>query len=624
MSFLAPWALLLAVAAGVPLLLHLLRRRTGAKIDFPAVRYLLRAEKEHAREVKLRNLLLMVLRVAIVLALAFAAARPVGPLPGVGHAPVAVALVLDNSLSAAAAGAEGPMLGRLTAVARAIVDGASSGDRLWIVTFDGVVSGGSAGALRDALSRVRALDGAGDAAGALRRATTLVKESGIPNGRVVILTDGQESSWRGIAATAAEGVALSVVQPNGAPPANRAIAMVATEPAHWNPRGAVRATVTGTDSTTWRVVLDGRTLARGSAQAGATVLARVQPAARGWVAGAIELAPDELRTDDVRHFAAHIGEPPAIATDAASGLFLRGAVDALVQGGRAVRGTGSAGAAGAGVSVVSAERARKPGLLFAPTDPLKVADANRALERVGIPWRFGARRDGPAPLRGAGLDGAVARSWYPLIAEGDISAADTLARVGGAPWAVAGDGYVLVASAADAAATDLPVRAGFIPWLDELLSQRLAQGTGAATQAAPGASVRVPTGVDALESSDGSTRALTQGAGVAIEAPWTAGVYFWRRGSARAGALVVNGEARESDLRRLDPDSLGLTLGATRVIAEGGSADAAADAAADAVFRAAGRRALARTFLALALLLLVAESIVARRGIFKPAQDALA
>ena len=89
MSFLAPWALLLAAAVGVPLVLHLLRRRTGTRFDFPAVRYLLRAEKDHAREVKLRNMLLMLLRIGIVLALALAAARPIGPLfvPGLGHAP---------------------------------------------------------------------------------------------------------------------------------------------------------------------------------------------------------------------------------------------------------------------------------------------------------------------------------------------------------------------------------------------------------------------------------------------------------------------------------------------------------------------------------------------------------
>lgn len=602
MSFLAPWALLLAAAAGVPLVLHLLRRRTGVRFDFPAVRYLLRAEREHAREVKLRNLLLMLLRVGIVAALALAAARPIGPLPGLGHPPTAVALVLDNSRSASAAGAEGPVLGRLLVAARAVVDASGAGDRLWVVTMDGAVAGGTPDALRDALSRVRALDGAGSAEVALRRAVALVRGSGIPAGRIVVLTDGQATTWQGVAPGLLEGVAVTVHQSAGAPPANRALTAVATEPAHWNPRGAVRATVSGRDSTTWRVLLDGRTVARGSVQPGATILARLQPAGRGWLAGAVELAPDELRADDVRHFAAHVGEPPAVAVDAAAGPFLRGAADALVSSGRAVRG--------AGVHLATAEAARTPALLFAPADPLRIADANRALERAGIPWRFDAPREGPAPLRGDGLDGAVARRWYPLRAAGAATAVDTLVRVGGAPWAVAGPSYVLVASAAEAEATDLPVRAAFVPWLDALLAQRLAQGTGGATEVAPGAPVRAPAGIDALEAPDGTLRPVT--AGARLDAPWTAGVHFWRRGSARAGALVVNGEPAESDLARLAPDSLAARFGAAGVVADPGSVGRAA-------FSAGGRRTLAATFLVLALLLLVAEALVARRGTLQPA-----
>lgn len=608
MSFLAPWALLLAAVAGVPLLLHLLRRRTGVRFDFPAVRYLMRAEREHAREVKLRNLLLMLLRIGIVLALAFAAARPVGPLPGFGHPPTAIAIVLDNSRSSAAAGAEGPVLGLLVREARTVVDAASAGDRLWVVTMDGAVAGGTSASLVDALSRIGTLDGAGDADGALRRAAALVRASGVPNGRVLLLTDGQATSWADVDAGALGGTPLGIHQPAGTPPVNRAVAAVATEPAHWNPRGAVRASISGGDSTTWRVLLDGRTVARGSVQAGATVLARVQPTGRGWLAGAIELAPDEMRGDDIRHFAAHVGEPPAIVADPASGPFLRGAADALVSSGRAV--------SGAGAVLASAEHARRPGLLFAPAEPLKLADANRALERAGIPWRFGARREGPAPLRGAGLDGAVARAWYPLILERGANATataagiDTLARVGGEPWAVAGDGYVLVASAAVAEATDLTVRAAFVPWLDALLSQRLAQGTGAVIDAVPGAAVRVPTGVDALESPDGAITPVT--GSETRDAPWIAGTYFWRRGAERAGALVVNGEAAESDLARLGPAALAERLGVPAVAPDAG-------AIAREAFAAGGRRALDRTFLLLALLLLVAEAFVARRGILRPA-----
>lgn len=142
MTFLTPWGWGLAAAVAVPLVLHLWRRRAQARVEFPAVRYLLRMEREHAREVRVQNLLLMLLRCAIILVLAAAIARPVGRAPGVGHAPTAVAIVLDNSLSSQAAGPEGPVLTRLAAAARGIVGAATAADRLWVVTMDGLVAGG--------------------------------------------------------------------------------------------------------------------------------------------------------------------------------------------------------------------------------------------------------------------------------------------------------------------------------------------------------------------------------------------------------------------------------------------------------------------------------------------------
>jgi len=73
-SFLAPLYLLLGAGVAVPLLIHLLRRRIGARIEFPAARYLARAEREHSRTLRIRNLLLMLLRVLALLAVALAAA----------------------------------------------------------------------------------------------------------------------------------------------------------------------------------------------------------------------------------------------------------------------------------------------------------------------------------------------------------------------------------------------------------------------------------------------------------------------------------------------------------------------------------------------------------------------
>lgn len=610
MSLLAPWGLLLAVAAVVPLLLHLLRRRTGARVEFPALRYLLRAEKEHAREVRMRNLLLMLIRIGIVLALALAIARPLGPLPFAGHAPTALVLLLDNSLSSSAAGRDGPVLARLVAAAGAVLAAARAGDRVWLVTMDGEVVSGAPAAIDGALAGVRALDGAGDVVRAWERADALLAASGFPERRLVLLTDGQATTWRD--ANVVASAPLTLFTPPSATTANRSVSSLVVEPRAWGPRGAIRATVDASDSVSWRLTLGARSIARGTLAPGAPLVVRAQPTERGWRAGSVELAPDELRGDDTRHFAVHIGAAPAVTVAPDAGSFVRDAIAALEQGGRLRRG--------ADVFVGGATRARSQALLFAPSDPLQVADANRALERAGIPWAFGARRTGAAPLRGADVDGAVATVWFTLESRpnaprgGSLTArparVDTLVRVGVQPWAVAGEGYVLVASAPDPAATDLPLRASFLPWLDHVIAEQLTTAGGLVTEAAPGADraagtfLRVPAGVHALEAPDGTLREVR--ALAPLRAPWHAGVYFWRRGPERAGALVVNPEIRESVLTALAGDSLADFLGAPRSYTRSGALPRA-------VFAGGGRRALDTSFLVLAAVLLVLELLVARQ-----------
>src|SRR5256885_2130404 len=61
-TFIHPLALLGLAAAAIPALLHLLQRRVPPELDFPAVRYLSAAERESARRLKLRHLLLLILR----------------------------------------------------------------------------------------------------------------------------------------------------------------------------------------------------------------------------------------------------------------------------------------------------------------------------------------------------------------------------------------------------------------------------------------------------------------------------------------------------------------------------------------------------------------------------------
>jgi len=68
-GFLSPWFLLGALAVSVPLVLHLLRRRTDPVLPFSAVRLLRGVPVERTRRRRLRDVLLFALRVAAVLLL---------------------------------------------------------------------------------------------------------------------------------------------------------------------------------------------------------------------------------------------------------------------------------------------------------------------------------------------------------------------------------------------------------------------------------------------------------------------------------------------------------------------------------------------------------------------------
>jgi len=116
--------------------------------------------------------------------------------------------------------------------------------------------------------------------------------------------------------------------------------------------------------------------------------------------------------------------------------------------------------------------------------------------------------------------------------------------------------------------------------------------------------VRLPAGVDAIEASDGQL----QRADAIATAPGRPGVYFLRRGSERVGALVVNPEAAESDLRRLEVSAL-------RDRIKGRNAVVTSDAAEwkRSLFAAGSRRPLQTPLIILALALLAAETLVVRR-----------
>ena len=63
MTFLYPLALAVGALVAIPITIHLLRRHTDRRVPFPALRYLQRAERKHARSLRVRDLLLLLVRV---------------------------------------------------------------------------------------------------------------------------------------------------------------------------------------------------------------------------------------------------------------------------------------------------------------------------------------------------------------------------------------------------------------------------------------------------------------------------------------------------------------------------------------------------------------------------------
>src|SRR5918996_2627020 len=104
LSFLSPLFLVGAAAAAIPIALHLFFRRTEPVIEFAAMRYLRQAPVEHSRRRRLRELLLLALRVAALCLLAMAFARPfVAQSAAALSGPVTMVLV-DTSASMTAPG----------------------------------------------------------------------------------------------------------------------------------------------------------------------------------------------------------------------------------------------------------------------------------------------------------------------------------------------------------------------------------------------------------------------------------------------------------------------------------------------------------------------------------------
>jgi hypothetical protein len=528
-GFLHPWVLAGLAAAAIPVLLHLLARREPPTVIFPAVRYLITTTREHQRRLKLHNLLLLLARTLLVIALVLAAAAPTMPLRGVpGHAPSALVLIVDNSPSSSVVVAGSARLAQLKTTAREVLRRATPDDALWLLTADGVPHRGDRGALGEQVDALVASSRRLDLGAAIRLAGDVLASESRP-GEIVLLTDLQASA----VSPAAPAAPLVVGRPEEAPPPNVGIVALGTGAQPWSSDGG-RITVTlGGDSGSAVPVsarLGDRPARQALAHVGGAATLALPPVPSGWWPVSVELDPDELRTDDRRVGVVRVAPVARVSWDSAS-RYIAAACEVLLSNRRIGRGE----------EVTVGRLGRAGSIVQPPEDPAEVGALNRALAARGVGWSYASLTVEPAVTDSGPVVGRerILRR-YRLQSSGS-GRTGVLATVAGTPWLVRSGDVLLLGSRLDPEWTELPVSAGFMPFMDALLN-RLARGEVTLAEGSPGDEVIVPDLVTAVR--QGEREWPVEGGG-RFRPPDT-GVYFLVVDGDTVGALSANLDPRES------------------------------------------------------------------------------
>lgn len=538
-GFLHPWALLGLSAAAIPILLHLLARREPPTVVFPAVRYLITTTQEHRRRLKLQNLLLLAVRTLLVVALVLAAAGPVVPLRGVpGHAPTALVLVVDNSPSSGTVDGGSARLGQLIAAARRVVDRATPDDALWLLTAEGVPLRGDPRQLDEQLRGLEVSPRRLDLGAALGLAGEVLGADPKP-GEIVLLTDLQAS-----AVSAADvGVPLVVGRPSAPPPPNAGIARIETGAQPWSADGGRIVVALAGDSGAMVSVtarIGDRPARQALAHVGGAASIALPPTPAGWWTILVELDADELRLDDRRLAAVRVAPLARVGWDSAS-RYVATAAGVLEANRRIVRGDEvTVGALARGTSIVTP-----------PADPAELGALNRALAARGVAWTYGTPSVEPATADSGPVVGRVRVTRRYRLQSAGSGRTGVLATVAGEPWLVRSGNVLLLGSRLDPEWTELPVSAGFMPFMDLLLN-RLARGEVTLADGAPGDPVPVPDRVTTVR--QGEREWPVEGGG--FFRPPDVGAYYLVASSDTVGAVLANIDPRESLLTPAPDDQV--------------------------------------------------------------------
>jgi len=200
MSLLNPFFLIGSLALAIPVLIHLVRKEKTEIIPFSTLMFLLRVPKRAIRQQKIKNLLLMALRLLLLALLVGSFARPymtqsASAVVSSGSSR-AVVLMLDNSYSMR----YGDNFNRMKSEAAKRIDSLGASDRMALVSFNDKATlltppTSDKGTLKAALSSLQPSYSGTKYYEAFSLADRAFNQMGVPKKELILISDFQRIGW---------------------------------------------------------------------------------------------------------------------------------------------------------------------------------------------------------------------------------------------------------------------------------------------------------------------------------------------------------------------------------------------------------------------------------------------
>src|SRR6187455_1640885 len=200
MGFVAPLVLAGLAALAIPVLIHLVQREKKRVVEFPSLMFLQKIPYQSVRRRRIRDWLLLAMRLAALALIVLAFARPFfkrSELAAAAQSGAREAVILvDTSYSME----YGDRWQKAKSAATDAIRGLGAGDRASLVFFSSgaevaVRSGADRGRLEAGLASAATGPGATRFAPALKLASSLLGESALPRREIILISDFQRRGW---------------------------------------------------------------------------------------------------------------------------------------------------------------------------------------------------------------------------------------------------------------------------------------------------------------------------------------------------------------------------------------------------------------------------------------------